>query len=452
MYSTPLAGATDQSKEIDDLPEVWAPDDYPRTMPSFLAASAQQHGPIFRVRWSDAPGVVHMVGPEANKLIQHTQRECFSHELGWTPVLGEYFGKGLLNMDGEEHTRHRKMMNPAFTIAYMSRYLPLMMQVIERRTSDWARRGQVDLYDEARKMTFDIAAEALVGFNAGPQVDRLRALFLTLLNGDFGPNLTQEQWWQAITPIHDELRSMLLELIARRRAEIAPEGGPTNILEMMIRARDDEGQALTDEQLLAHVNILLVAGHETSTSMAAWLLYLLTTHPTHLARVHAELDQTLGHEQAPITLEAVKAMRVLGDALNEAGRLHSPVGTAPRQVVREVQFGGYTLPVGTPIYYCIAAGHRLPTVFEQPDCFDPDRFAPPREEDKRTPYGFIPFGGGTRICIGINFAQVEIKAMAAHLLRHYTLHPIGGQDIVQIYYGVTGFLPEGARVGVTRRA
>jgi len=334
----------------------------------------------------------------------------------------------------------------------MSRYLPLMMQVIERRTSDWARRGQVDLYDEARKMTFDIAAEALVGFNAGPQVDRLRALFLTLLNGDFGPNLTQEQWWQAITPIHDELRSMLLELIARRRVEIAPEGGPTNILEMMIRARDDEGQALTDEQLLAHVNILLVAGHETSTSMAAWLLYLLTTHPTHLARVHAELDQTLGHEQAPITLEAVKAMRVLGDALSEAGRLHSPVGTAPRQVVREVQFGGYTLPVGTPIYYCIAAGHRLPTVFEQPDRFDPDRFAPPREEDKRTPYGFIPFGGGTRICIGINFAQVEIKAMAAHLLRHYTLHPIGGQDIVQTYYGVTGFLPEGARVGVTRRA
>jgi cytochrome P450 len=99
----------------------------------------------------------------------------------------------------------------------------------------------------------------------------------------------------------------------------------------------------------------------------------------------------------------------------------------------------------------LAACHRLPDVFANPDTFDPDRFAPPREEDKRTPYSLVTFGGGPRICIGINFAQIEVKAMAAHILRHYSLTPVPDQQIQQVYYGPTAELPNGILLRVTRR-
>jgi len=93
----------------------------------------------------------------------------------------------------------------------------------------------------------------------------------------------------------------------------------------------------------------------------------------------------------------------------------------------------------------------LPSVFSDPDTFDPDRFAPPREEDKRTPYSMALFGGGPRICIGVNMATVEIKALAARVLRDYTLDVLPGQDIVQLYYGVTGIIPEGIMARVLPR-
>jgi cytochrome P450 len=145
-------------------------------------------------------------------------------------------------------------------------------------------------------------------------------------------------------------------------------------------------------------------------------------------------------------------MRLVGNALTEAGRLYSPVAIAPRGVVTDFEFSGYHVPAGTRVYYSPSAGHRLPAVFAEPETFDPDRFAQPREEDKRTPYGMVLFGGGPRICIGVNMATVEIKAFAGRVLRDYTLDVIPGQDIAQVYYGVTGVIPEGIKVRVTKRA
>ncbi|GAC1433291.1 MAG: cytochrome P450 [Chloroflexota bacterium] len=440
---------------FEDLPVVYPPEDFARRMPVYLAQAADDHGPIFALEWAPGHRVVCLIGPEANKFVLHTHREHFSHDKGWTPILGEYFGHGLLNMDGDEHASHRKMMNPAFTVAYMARYLPIMDRVIERRAADWAARGVVDLYDETRKITFDIAAEALAGMRTGAEVDRLRDLFFTLLYPDLDPApRTEEEWLALMLPVHQDLRAVLLNLIARRRREArsgaAPSDGHADLLTTMVHLRDEEGRGLDDEQILAHVNILLVAGHETSTSMAAWLLSLLASHPDYLRRVHAELETALGPSR-PVTLESLRGLRVLANALSETGRLYSPVGMAPRGVVREFTFGGYTVPAGTQVRYAIAAGHRLPQIFAEPQRFDPDRFAPPREEDKRHPYALIPFGGGSRICIGINFAQVEIKALAAHVLRRYTFAPVEGHHAEQLYYGVTGFLPTGLPMHVTPR-
>ncbi|HEV2405664.1 MAG TPA: cytochrome P450, partial [Ktedonobacterales bacterium] len=435
---------------ISGLPTIETPPNYPFIMPAFLARMAVEKGPIFRRDLGNGQSLVYLIGPEANKLIMQAGRESFSHDLGWTPIVGEFFGKGLLNMDDPLHAEHRKMMNPAFAIAYMARYLPVMRRVIASRTREWAERGEVDVYQEARKITFDVAAETLVGFPAGEEVDTLRGLFYTMLAGDFDPTgESEETFWQRMLATGMDLSQRLLAMIERRRNAPAQEERD-DILTMLVRARDAHGEPLSDEQILGHVNILLVAGHETSTTLATWLLYELASHPAYLARVHAELDRVLGDRDDAITLDQIKDLRELGYALSETGRLHPPAGNVPRGVVKDVEFNGYLLPAGTRVIYSIAASHRLPHIFARPDEFDPDRFAPPREEDKKVPYSLVTFGGGPRICIGINFAQVEIKALAAHVLRRYTLEPVGGA-VEMGYWGPTGTLPQGMPMRVRAR-
>jgi len=437
------------SKPFDAIPVVTLPPDYPRILPAWIAAQAERYGPIFRVTypWSDlAP--VYLVGPEANRFVLHTGRAHFSHERGWTPIIGEMLGKGVLNMDGAEHDRDRKMMNPGFTIAYMARYLPIMTRVIAERTADWSSRGEVDIFAEMRRITFDIAAEALIGLRTGAEVDRMRELFMTLLYQDGGAGLTREESIARFLAAREELQQTLLLRIAERR-----EHPTDDILGLLVAGRGGEGAPLSDASLLGHVNILLVAGHETSTTLASWLLYLLATHPDYLARVRTELVAVaIGAPDAPLGLDAIKGLRVLGNALTEAGRLWSPVASGPRGVIEAFDFGGYHVPIDTPVRYSIAGGHWLSAHFADPGRFDPDRFAPPREEDKRTPYALIPFGGGPRICIGVNFAQVEIKALAAHILRRYDLIPVPGQEVAQRYAPTLGSPSAGIRMLVRERA
>jgi cytochrome P450 len=390
--------------------------------------------------------VVFMVGPDANRLLMHSHRDHFSHDLGWSPTLGGMFEKGLLNTDDPEHARQRKLMNPAFANAYMSRYLPIMNRVIAQRSRDWVERGEIDMYAETRKITFDVAAECLVGLQTGAEVDHLRELFYALLKSDFDDVTTMEEYIAKLMGVRAELDALLLAKIADRRR------APTDdILGMLVKAGDEQSVSFTDRELLGQLHILLVAGHETTTSMSAWLLYLLAAHPELLARIHAEMDEAVAATGGEVTLDAIKAMHQLGNAVDEAGRLRTPVGNVPRGVVKDFEFGGYHIPAGSRVLLSLAACHRLPDVFANPDTFDPDRFAPPREEDKQTPYALVTFGGGPRVCIGINFAQVEIKAMAAHILRHYTLAPTPDQQPLQAYYGPTAELPGGMRLRVMSR-
>jgi cytochrome P450 len=217
---------------------------------------------------------------------------------------------------------------------------------------------------------------------------------------------------------------------------------------MLVRARDETGEVLSDEQLMAHVNILLIAGHETTTTLGAWLLYLLATHTAVVDRLRAELANALGG--APLGTEGLHKLPFLNATIREAGRLQSPVLLLPRGVLSDFEFGGQHVSAGTRVYLAVAAGHRLPSVFAEPEQFDPERFLPPREEDKRTPYALVTFGGGPRICLGISFAQVEVTALLAHVVPRFHLEPIPERPISQ-YGGIIQALPNGIPLRVAHR-
>jgi retinoid hydroxylase len=403
------------SKHLSEAP--WLPFPPAEVMsnrgPALLAHQAERHGPV--LRWTMPHGAlagrefVFLVGPEANRFVLHTHRASFSHEQGWTPYIGPLLGKGLLNMDPPEHTRHRKLWNPAFTNAYMERYLPLIQRVIAQHTARWLEQGEVDLYQAMRELTFHVAASALVGLEHSQRIEQLQKLFYTLLGFRFRARVSSFQNYDEHLPkalrAREELSGLLLELIAERRSR--PVDQPSgDVLGLILQARDEDGERLDDEQVLGHLDILLLAGHETTSTLSAYVLYLLATLPEHRRRIETELQAILGDSTGPISVGATREMKTLDNFIAETGRLYSPVFTVPRQVVQDVEFADYTLPAGTIVRLALAAGHHLPGVFADPEAFDPDRFAPPREGDRRTPYGLVTFGGGPRLCIGVHFATV----------------------------------------------
>lgn len=437
------------SRGPSDLPRVTFPEDISMSghFPRFLAEAAMEKGPILKLCLESDRDLVFLIGPEANRFVFHTHREHFSHEQGWTPVLGDWFGHGLLNMDPPEHTRHRRLMNPAFTASFLALYLPIMHRVVAERTCDWAARGDVDLYEEAREIAFDVAAGALAGLQTGTEVDRMRQLFYGLLHGFDEHSETWDAFVARQNRMNDELNQLLLPLIHARRAATET---PRDVVGMIVAARDDDGEPFSDEQVLAHLKILLVAGHETTTTLGAWTLYLLAARPGDRARIQAELAPGEATGDEPIALEALRGARYLDSFVKEVGRLYAPVVQVPRGVVKEFEFEGYTIPPGAEVRLSLSAGHRLPRVFADPERFDPGRFEPPREEDKRVPYSLVTFGGGPRVCIGMSFAQLEVKVLVARVLRRLDLVPIPGREPVHVGYW-TAFALEGVPVRVAER-
>lgn len=409
---------------------------------------ARTHGPIYRRQVNTPRGpqtLVILVGPEANRFVLHTGRENFSHAQGWTPVIGEWLGQGLLNMDPPAHTRQRKLWNPAFSAAAIEAHWPMLQQVIAAHTARWAQAPRVDVAHEARALTFEAVAVTLAGLRPGAALGELQTRFAELLMG----GADEAGFWAA----RRQLDARLLAVIAERRAAAArpDEAARPDVLSAILHAQAGAAEALTDAQLLGHLNILLVAGHETTTSLAAWVLYLLATQPEHRQRLIDELAAlTAAEPAAGLSLEVLRRAAHLDRFVQEAGRLYAPVVNVPRGVLSSFAFEGHLIPPGTQVRLALAAGHRLPQVFADPERFDPDRFAPPREEHRRHPYALVTFGGGARTCIGMNFALLEVKALAAHVLRHYHLEALPGQSLAYEGYW-TAFLPDGLWLSITPR-
>lgn len=274
-----------------------------------------------------------------------------------------------------------------------------------------------------RALTFDVAAAALAGFPLGPAIDRLRELFYILVHGMDVAHEARDTLLQRMQQARLEVVQMLLALIAQRRQQ--PQAG--DVLSMILQAGDAQG--LRDEQVLAHLNILLVAGHETTTTLAARTLYSLATYPDYQQRIRAEMEEVLGDSPGPPPLGSVRGLKLLDAVIREVGRLYPPILMVPRGVIHPFTFAGYTVPAGAQVRLALAAGQMLPAVFARPKQFDPDRFLPPRDEERQHPYALATFGGGSRLCIGINFAQVEVKSLVTQVLQRYqverlTDHPL----------------------------
>ncbi len=417
---------------FDAIPLVEVPESDRKNPVAYLMRAAVECGPIFRRRTTRrlqsryGPWQVYLIGPAANRFVLHTHRHLFSHERGWHAFFGGVWDENLLYLDHATHATHRQVLQPAFTQAAMASYLPALHRVIASQTSGWGAPAQIETRGALRAIAFHAVAEALLGLGPPEAVAQLHAQRDRLCRNPapFG----KRAYWDHIQTERANLNAYVRELLTTRVDTQAHD-----VIARMRVALHAEPPLMTDTQFMGHLQILLEAGHTTTMDVATWLLGFLATHPQVQERIRTEVDATWATQGSLATAEALRGLPLLSRAIDEAGRLRSPVDTATRGTLAEIEFAGYQIPTGNFVRLHLGASHRLPDVFAEPDRFDPDRFAPPREEEKRTPYGLVTFGGGPRICLGVTFAQTELRALTAHLLRHYRLEPVADETPANVY-------------------
>lgn len=411
---------------LPGLPWVGAPHALLAHPGAYLLRGVERFGPVFRVRLLGMT-MVALIGPEANRFILVTARERFSHAMGYA-LVRQILGDGLLFQDGAVHRRNRTLMTPAFHQKGVERYFDVMVASAERHLARWAGEGPGAFHERFRQLTFEVMARLVLGVEGGLELERLGELNDRLARGA-AAFLRVGWWWTTYgrgLRARDALRVYLRGVIRARR-----EAPGTDALGLLMAARDETGAALSEDELLEQAVILMFAGHETTTSMLTSFLRALARHPEWHARLVAEQERVVG--PGPLRLEHLRQLRDLDLVVKEVERLWPPISLCQRGVLEEVEFGDVRLPPRTLVIYSPWATHHLPDVFPEPARFDPERFAPPREEDRR-PYALVGFGGGPRLCIGQAFALLEMKVIASCLLRGYRVEVAdsGDDDLVWV--------------------
>src|SRR4051812_25695361 len=356
-------------------------------------------------------------------------------------LLGQVLGeRSVLVLDGAEHLRQRKLMLPPFHGKRLKGYEEKMVEAADRAIDAWPVQTPFTLMPTMQAVTLDVIMHAVWGLEEGPRAEelkrRVRAVIeplsrrfgivvLAMSGGRFGDRKAVQRFEQR----RRELDEMIYEEIAQRRVAADLEERE-DVFSMLLGARDENGEPMTDQELRDELVTLLVAGHETTATGLAWAFDLLLRAPRVMERLKETLEA--GDETY---LDAV---------VKEALRLR-PVIPGIGRVVRGEPFelGGYTVPPGTEINPSIGVIHRRGDRYPKPSEFRPERFF---EENPPDTYTWVPFGGGTRRCLGASFALLEMKVVIKRVLERSELRAVGRRPEKVERRGITLVPREGVRV------
>ncbi len=379
--------------------------------PQFAKKRHQQYGSVFKTRILGKP-TIFMMGAEANRFILSNENKYF--QVCWPPSTTALLGSlSLALQTGVHHQQRRKLLAQAFQPRALSGYIDAIEAISQRYFQQWEQLGTLTWYPELRNYTLDIACKLFVGLDCGSQ-SPLGHFFETWVAGLFSIPLRLPG-----TPFTRAMssRSQLLSTLEAIVLERQKQPGEQDALGLLIQARDENGEGLGLEELKDQILLLLFAGHETLTSALASFCLLMAQHPEILAKVLSEQEQFSA--SASITLDELKQMTYLDRVLREVLRLIPPVGGGFRTVLEPCEFQGYQLPLGWIVSYGINNTHLDAIAYPEPDRFNPDRFDSQPGDDRGQVFGYVPFGGGLRECLGKEFARLEMKLFAAYLVRGY---------------------------------
>lgn len=338
-----------------------------------------------------------------------------------TRMLIPLLGNGLLTAEGDEWLRHRRLASPAFHRERVARYGRTMAEYAEDAVEAWEDGQTVDVHDDMTALTLRIVARTLFDTDVTARIEevaRLGAQIQDFYYGRFAslrfmiptwlPTPGNRRLGQAIR----RLDEVVYDIIRERRA--GEDRG--DLLSMLLLARDDQGAGMSERQVRDEVMTLLLAGHETTALTLSWAFMLLDQHSQARERLGAELATVLG--DIPAAPEDVPALPFTQAVINETLRLYPPAYVTGREAVRTTSIAGVPIPKNHIVLVSMFATHRDPRFFAAPDAFRPERWLDGLE--KRLPRGaFIPFGMGSRKCIGSSFAMMEATVLLATIARRW---------------------------------
>lgn len=404
---------------------------------TFLRDVAAECGPVGTFRFGPRRFTL-LSDPDLIGQVLMKQHKCFEKSRA-LKAARRIMGNGLLTSEHEEHTRNRRLMQPAFHMQRIMAYADCMVRFAHENQARWTDGAEIDIAADMMGLTLRIAGKTLfnsdttalaerVSHSLGLLMDHFPLLQIPGIEYIFKLPLPLVQ---RIRAAKRELDEMVLAIITERRLIGRDEG---DLLSMLLASQEDDEagtrSGMSDQQVRDEVLTLFLAGHETTAAALSWTWYLLTQHPDVAARTREEIRTVLG-DAAP-TMADSRRLPFTEAVLTESMRLYPPAWTLARSVTQDVELAGLpgvTLARGSTVFMTQAVMHRQERYFPEPDRFLPDRWTP--EFRERLPrYAYFPFGGGPRACIGESFAWMELILVMATLARHWTMELVPSHRVV----------------------
>ena len=394
-----------------------------------LLEHERRYGPVFTIRLLHEP-IVWAIGAEVNHQILVGDFDAFQWREGRFADLWPLLGDGMLNIDGAYHRDFRMLMLPAFHRDYVAGVAQTMIEEAVAAVEALREAQVVEIYRWTRELALRIALRGLLGVDVtGGREQPLAKAFEESLAIHGEPVLLQLLALPR-TPLARAIaaRKRLDALVRREIDERRRRGDPgRGVLGLLLAATDDGGSPLPAGVVRDQAVTLLFAGHDTTTTTFTFLLHELGRTPAARQAAESELDQVLsGSDPTPADLDGA-SLPVLERTLKETLRCYPAAWVGPRRSIRDLELGGVPVPADIGVHYSSWATHHLPQLYPDPFRFDPDRFLPEREA--ALPRGaYIPFGGGSRMCLGKRFGEYELRALASVLLTRVRLEPVSEAD------------------------
>ena len=404
------------------------------------ASHFKEYGPVFRSHLLGKPAVVFL-SAEGQKFVLLTAQKSLDTGAGYS-IVHDLLGDSLTLTDGEVHAKLKSWMAPAFGARNMPIYLNTINTVIERHLATWGDSGSRVLQQEFATITFHIGVALFLGLDPDDQETRdllsdwnvFAAGVNTLIHFIPGP---VTKYGRAIAA-RERLTTKISAIIARQKSS-----ENTNVVKLLAEA------GMPDEEIITQIIFLIHASFDTTTDTLSWAFVEILRNPAILDRVLVEVQADA--QNVDLTYADLQQKPLLDDIIKETLRLYPQVHLFFRGAKEDIEYEGHIIPKDTLVGLVPAFTHRRPDYFANPDAFDPDRYQPPREEDKVHPFAWVGFGGGMHGCLREMVARLEIKALAAALFRRYTFTLTPKQDLHQVYNSLSR-PSSGAHVTYQRRA
>lgn len=391
----------------------------------------KRFGEVSRIRIGEQKGVL-VVGGDNYKEIYLDRDKNFSARMGYDQTLGSMYPDTILLADFGDHKPLRRMFQSAFKNDAMRTYVEMMNPVLERNIKLFKEDKNFVFFPAVKKTLLDVAAKVFVGIDDldGEEAKRLADAFIKSSDGLTAvvrkeiPGGKFKRGKDGIAYQRDFFRNLIRERRANNH-----EG--TDVLTYLCHERDEDGNLFPEEDIIDQATFLLFAAHDTTTSALCHMVYYTAKHTEWQDRLRAEAN-SVGNDF--LSYDDLDTRVVTDLVFHESLRLRPSVPMMQRRTIRECQIGGHTIPANTILFIPPTYNHRLPEFWTNPEAFDPERFAPDRQEHKSHSFAFMPFGGGAHKCIGMHFAAMVAKTFMHQFILSYDYTSLSSSNPKMEYF------------------